>query len=49
MIEEAKIILEVVVVALEASNPDIKTIRRMIAEADELLARSVGNKAKPLF
>jgi hypothetical protein len=37
MIEEAKIILEAVVVALEAPNPDIDAIRKMIAEADALL------------
>jgi len=36
MVNEAKIILEAVVVALDAPNPDIEAMRKMIA------ARSLG-------
>ena len=40
MTEEAKLTLEAVVVALEMSNPDIKTIREMLREADALLSQA---------
>jgi hypothetical protein len=38
MIEEARILLEAAVVALELPNPDIEAIRDMLRQADELLA-----------
>ena len=41
MIQEAKIILEAIVVALEDPNPDIETIREMLREADDLLSQAL--------
>ena len=40
MIQEAKIILEAIVVALEDPNPDIEAIREMLKEADALLEQA---------
>lgn len=40
MIEEARILLEAVIMALELPNPDIAAIRDMIKLADDLLAQA---------
>jgi hypothetical protein len=40
LIHDAKILIESIAVALEATNPDIEAIRKMLKEADELLAQA---------
>ena len=40
MIEEARILLEAAVVALESPSPDIEAIRELIRQADDLPAQA---------
>jgi hypothetical protein len=45
MIDEAKIILEAIVVALDDPNPNIEAIREMLKEADGILAQASNEQA----
>jgi hypothetical protein len=45
MINEARILLEAAAAALELPDPDIESVRAMLKEADELLAKASNEQA----